>query len=355
MRIGIDATVIRPDRLTGVERHALNLVRALVRFAPGEIVLFTRPDAPPAVGALDAERHVAPLTARVVVDQAWLPAAAARARVDLLHTLAFPTPLLWRGRSAITVHDATPWLHPDTTSLGMRYYYRPLYAQALARAAAVFTVSDAAREDLVRSAGVRRERIHVTPNGVDPAFFEARVPDGPRDPYLLAVGTIEPRKNMGLLLDALRLLRREGRDLRLVVVGRLGWGNALPVGDLAPHVRVTGMVPDDELRALYAGASCFVMSSLYEGFGLPLAEAMAAGAPCVASDIPALREIGGEAVRYADPHVAATFAAAIGAALDDRAGLDGRAAAARERVRRFCWETCADATLRVYRGITARA
>jgi glycosyltransferase involved in cell wall biosynthesis len=355
VRIGIDATLIRPDRMTGVERHALSLIRALARLAPSELLLFARPDAPPALADLDLETHVAPLTNRVAVDQAWLPLAAARARVDLLHTLAFPTPVLWRGRSAMTVHDATPWLHADTASVGMRLYYGPLYRQALSRAAAVFTVSEASRDDLVRAVRIPRERVHVTPNGVEPHFFDARAPDGPRDPYLLAVGTIEPRKNMGVLLDVLRLLRREGRDLRLVIAGRQGWGQGLPVSDLAPLVRLAGAVPDAELRTLYAGAACFVMPSFYEGFGLPLAEAMAAGAPCVASDIPALREVGGDVVRYADPDAPETFAAAIRAILDDRAGAEARAAAGRERARRFRWEATAEATLRVYRELVPEA
>jgi alpha-1,3-rhamnosyl/mannosyltransferase len=117
-------------------------------------------------------------------------------------------------------------------------------------------------------------------------------------------------------------------------------------------VRLTGSVPDAELPALYAGAACFVMPSLYEGFGLPLAEAMAAGVPAVASDIPALREVGGEAVRYANPLEPASFAAAIGAALDDAEGSRLRAAAGRGRARRFRWEACAEATLEVYRRIT---
>ena len=96
MRIGLDLTLVRPDRLTGVERHAACLAAGLAALAPGEIVVFRRPDAPPGVVALPVEQRVAPLRARVPVDQAWLPAAALAARVDLLHTPAFPTPLLWR-------------------------------------------------------------------------------------------------------------------------------------------------------------------------------------------------------------------------------------------------------------------
>jgi glycosyltransferase involved in cell wall biosynthesis len=348
-RLGLDVTWLRPDRLSGVERYALELVPALARLAPGEVVLFGRPDVPVSIWRLDVERHLAAVPGRVAVEQAWLPWAAARARVDLLHTLAAPTPPLWRGCAAMTVHDATPWLHPDSPET--RWYARPLYPQALARAAAIFTVSQAARDDIVRAAGAPRERIVVTPNGVDPRLFELRAPEGPRAPYLLAVGTFEPRKNLPALLEAFRLLRREGRDLQLVVVGRKGWSEALPLGDLAPHVRLTGAVSDEALHALYAAAACFVMPSLHEGFGLPLAEAMAAGVPAVASDIPALREVGGETVRYADPLDAQDFAAAVRTALDDREGSQLRAAAARGRARRFRWEDTARLTLETYRRV----
>jgi glycosyltransferase involved in cell wall biosynthesis len=265
--------------------------------------------------------------------------------------LASPTPVLWRGASAMTIHDATPWLHPDALDAATRWYQRPLYPQAVARADVIFTVSAAAREDLVRAAGASRERIVVTPNGVDPLFFEARARTGPHPPYLLAVGTLEPRKNLAVLLEALRSLRRDGRDLALYVAGRQAWTHSLPLGDLAPHVKLLGTVPDPELASLYAGAACFVMPSLHEGFGLPLAEAMAAGASAVASDIPALREVGGETVRYADPQDAEGFARAIREALDDRQGSQLRAAAARGRARRFRWEDTARATLAAYRRL----
>jgi len=352
-RFGLDATWLRSDRFSGVERYAVELVSALARLAPGEIVLFARSDLPPALADVDVkvERHETQLLGRLPLDQVWLPWAAARARVDLLHTLTSPTPLLWRGASAMTIHDATPWLHPDAMDAGTRWYVKPLYPQALSRADVIFTVSESAREDLVRAAGAPRDKIVVTANGVDPRFFEARAPEGPRAPYLLAVGTFEPRKNLPVLLEALTLLRRDGRDLTLAIAGRQAWTHSLPLGDLAPHVRLLGTVPDEELPSLYAGAACFVMPSLHEGFGLPLAEAMAAGVPAVASDIPALREVGGETVRYADPTDAEGFARAIRCAIDDRQGSQLRAAAARGRARRFRWEDTARATLEAYRRL----
>ncbi len=350
-RLGIDLTWLRADRLSGVERYAIELVPRVVRLAPGEVVLFTRPEPPTALAALDVERHELQAVGRLALDQGWLPWAASRAHVQLLHTLASPTPVLWRGAAAMTIHDATPWLYPDSMDPATRWYLKPLYPQALARADAIFTVSEAAREDLVRAAGAPRDRIVVTPNGVDPVFFEARAREGPRAPYLLAVGTLEPRKNLPVLLEALRILRRDGRDLALFVAGHQAWTHSLPLGDLAPHVKLLGTVPDAELASLYAGASCFVMPSLNEGFGLPLAEAMAAGVCAVASDIPALREVGGETVRYADPLDAEGFARAIRDALDDREGSQLRAAAARGRARRFRWEDTARTTLAAYRRL----
>jgi glycosyltransferase involved in cell wall biosynthesis len=352
MRIGIDATLVRPDRLTGIERYALSLIAAMARRAPGDLVLFTRPNAPRALTALPVEQHAAPFRNRLSIEQLWLPAAAARARIDLLHMLAFPTPPLWRGLAAITVHDATPWLHRDTISRGMRYYYGPLYRQALRRAAGILTVSEASRRDLVAALGVPPDRVHVTHNGVLPLFFDARRTAPPADPYLLAVGTLEPRKNIPVLLQAFRLLRAERRDLQLVLVGRQGWAGALPLDELAPWVRLTGAVPDAELSELYAGAACFVLPSLYEGFGLSLCEAMAAGAPAVASDIGALREVGGDTVLYAAPHRPEEFAVRIGEVLVGGPAVTERAARARARARSFSWDTCADETLAVYEALT---
>ena len=137
-----------------------------------------------------------------------------------------------------------------------------------------------------------------------------------------------------------------------MLVGRQGWADSLPLGDLAAHVRLTGTIPDPELAQLYAGAACFVLPSLYEGFGLCLAEAMAAGTPAVASDIAALRELGGDTVRYASPESPAGFAASIEAALDRRQESQTLAHRARERVRRFTWDACAARTLDLYRRLS---
>ena len=348
MRIGIDATLLRPGRITGIERYATELICALAARARDDIVLFTRRDVPPPVRDLAVEQHRAPLTSRIPVDQLWLPFAARHARVHLLHMPAFPAPLAWRGRIVLTVHDATPWLYPETVSTGMRLYYRPLFPPALRRASVVLTPSEAVRADLAATGLLPRERIRVVPEGVSQCFVgnDRTAPAGA--PYVLFVGTIEPRKNLENLLAAFRLVARDRDDLELVLAGRLGWGASPVLLDLGARVRRVGPVPDTELVRLYAGASCLVLPSVYEGFGLPLLEAMASGTPAVASDIPALREVGGDTVRYADPHDPAALARAIGECLGDAEATRALVAKARRRAQAYRWDRCADATLAIY-------
>jgi len=354
VRVGIDATLLRPGRVTGVERYATELICAVAERAAGEIVLFTRPDVPEPVRGLAVERHRAPLVARLPVDQLWLPYAAGRAAVELLHLLAFPAPVAWRGPTVQTVHDATPWLFPETVSTGMRLYHRPLFPRALRRAAAVLAPSRAACADLVATGLVPEGRIRVIPEGVPRCFAGATRATPAGVPYVLFVGTIEPRKNLEVLLAAFRLVLG-GRDrLELVLAGRSGWGAMPEPRDLGGRVRRVGHVADDELVRLYEGASCLVLPSLYEGFGLPLLEAMATGTPAVASDIPALRELGGDSVRYTDPRDPAALARAIEACLADVESTRILAARARLRAGEYRWDRCADATLAVYREVLDR-
>ena len=351
MRVGIDATLLRPGRITGVERYATELICALAARAADEIVLFTRPDVPQPVRGLAVEQHRAPVAARVLVDQFWLPFAARNARVGLLHMPAFPAPVAWRGRVVLTVHDAAPWLFPDTVSAGARLYYRPLFPRSLRRASMVLTPSRAARADLVATGLATPGRIRVIPNGVSQGFLDAARTATAGAPYVLFVGTIEPRKNLGTLLAAFRLVLRERGTLDLVLAGRAGWGGLPKLSDLGSHVRHLGQVSDEELVCLYANASCLVLPSLYEGFGLPLLEAMAVGTPAVASDLPALRELGGDTVRYADPHDPAALARAIKACLADVEATHMLAESARGRAQGYRWGRHADAVLAIYREV----
>jgi len=207
----------------------------------------------------------------------------------------------------------------------------------VARAARrVIAVSEFTRDEIVELLGVPRERIDVIPNAVGPPF----VADGPaaKGDYVLAVGTLEPRKNQALVQQAARALAVELR-----VVGARGWGDVQIDGWV-------GQVPDEQLAALYRGARCLVYPSLYEGFGIPVLEAMACGTPVVTSAGGATEEVAGGAAVLVDPHDVAAIAAGIEEAEARRDDLRSRGI---ERAARFTWERVATETRAVYEQAAA--
>jgi glycosyltransferase involved in cell wall biosynthesis len=194
----------------------------------------------------------------------------------------------------------------------------------------VIAVSEFTRHELVELLRVPEERIRVVPNGVEEEFR----PEGPaaQGDYVLAVGTLEPRKNLARLGEA---ARRAGVELR--IVGARGWGDVSANGT---GVRWLGELPDEELARLYRGALCLAYPSLYEGFGIPILEAMACGTPVVASSHPSLDEASGDAAVRVDPTRPEAIAEGIGLALQERETL---AAKGLEHARKFTWRACGEA------------
>jgi glycosyltransferase involved in cell wall biosynthesis len=269
--------------------------------------------------------------ATVVRDAWWYPAALPReARgLDVLHCPTFRAP--WRSPVpvVVTVHDLAVLRHPGTFNQWTRRYSRLAVPRVARAARLVIAVSEFTKGEVVELLGVPPERIRVIPNGVEPVF----TPDGPRaeGDYLLAVGTLEPRKNLGVAQEA---ARRLGLSLR--VVGAQGWGGVKVEGWV-------GRVSDEELAALYRGARCLVYPSLYEGFGIPVLEAMACGTPVVTGAGGATEEVAGGAAVLVDPRDPASVAAGIEAAM--RGDLIERGL---ERAAQFTWERTAGETWRAY-------
>jgi glycosyltransferase involved in cell wall biosynthesis len=277
----------------------------------------------------------------LVRDAVWYPYVLGRKRdADLLHCPTYRGPVRSALPLVVTVHDLAVFRHPKAFNRWTRTYSPRVVPRVLAAARRIIAVSEFTRRELVELLHVPDEKIRVVPNGVDEEFTS----DGPaaEGEYVLAVGTLEPRKNLPRLVEAARRTRVELR-----IVGAQGWGGVeLP----ANGVRWLGEVSDADLARLYRGALCVAYPSVYEGFGIPVLEAMACGAPVVTSRGTAMEEVADGAAVLVDPSDPAELAAGIERAAAERETLVMRGL---ERARAFRWESVADATVAVYREVAA--
>ncbi len=275
-------------------------------------------------------------------DALWYPLVlGAQVRdVDVLHCPTYRGPLRSRVPLVVTVHDLAVLRHPNAFNRWSRLYGPLVVPRVLAAARRIIAVSEFTKRELVELLSVPEDKIRVVPNGIDEAFTHPG-PSAQGD-YVLAVGTLEPRKNLSRIVAA---TRRAGLELR--VVGACGWGEVEVSGD---GVRWLGDVPDEELARLYRGARCFAYASLYEGFGIPVLEAMACGTPVVTSRGGGTEEVANGAAVLVDPHDAADIATGIERAVLQREELVRRG---RARAREFTWSAAAEATIEVYREAAA--
>ncbi|MFL6036139.1 MAG: glycosyltransferase family 4 protein [Gaiellaceae bacterium] len=330
----LDADVLGRER-TGDETHVENLLRTLPAAADGafRFAAVTRhPElVPEGVEPLRLAAH------RQELRMAWtLPRLLRRVRPALAH-FQYALPLACPCPAVVTVHDLSFERDPELMSRRDRAIFRVVVPRAVRRARVVFAVSERTRRDLIDLYRTPADKIVVTPNAVDSAF----TPDGEPDGYLLFVGAVQRRKNP---LAAANAAKDVG--LPLVVVG------PEKEPELARELErrgadLRGYVEKAELAALYRRALCVVLPSRFEGFGLPVLEAMACGTPVVAADEPALREVGGDAAIYADD---AGLADAVRRALADR---DAWSRAGVERARLFSWDETARRVVDGYRRALA--
>jgi glycosyltransferase involved in cell wall biosynthesis len=328
----VDADVLGRQR-TGDETYVQNLLRHLPGAADGALrfaAVTRHPEFVP--------EGVAPLlltTRSQELRMAFtLPRLLRRLRPALAH-FQHSLPLGWRGPSVVTVHDLSFERDPSVMGTRDRFVFRRVVPRSARRAQRVFAVSERTRRDLVELYAIDAAKIVITPNAVDPAFSPGGAPNG----YLLFVGAIQARKDPLAAADAAREL-----DLRLVVAGpEKEPALARELRDRGAELR--GYVEKPQLAELYRRAACLVLPSRYEGFGLPVLEAMACGTPVVAADDAAMREVGGDAAVYAEP---GRFAEAIRRALAER---EARVRAGLERVRSFSWEETARRAAAAYREV----
>ncbi len=321
MNIGIDTSPLEQTG-GGTSRHVRGLVAALAGRAGLDLQPLTF-----------AGRGRAATIAR---DAAWYPFGIARAArdLDVLHCTTMRAPLRARPPVVVTVHDAAVLRYPEAFPAWHRHTGRLALRQSVRTADAIVAVSAFTRDEIGDLLGVPAERVRVAGNGVDRVFTEAGA--AARGDYVLAVGTLEPRKNLARVVDAARMA---GAELR--VVGAQGWGGVEVRGWV-------GRADDGELAALYRGARCLVFPSLYEGFGIPILEAMACGTPVVTSRGGATEEVAGGAAVLVDPLDVESIAAGIAEVEQRRAEL---VALGRARAGAFTWARVADEVEALWRDL----
>jgi glycosyltransferase involved in cell wall biosynthesis len=290
----------------------------------------------------------------------WLPEP-----IDVVHSLALGYPVRTRKPLVVTVHDIGPLTHPEWFPGMARQVMRSGLRHMVDVAAAIICVSKSTAEELRSHVDANlNNRLHVIYEGVPPVFFgqstkvaSCEMPNSLKDgtPYILTVGAGSPRKNLWRVLEAFERIR-EVVPHHLVMVGGSGWANTevnrrVSGSGSADRIHHVGYVTDGQLHHLYREASALVYASLYEGFGLPVLEAMASGCPVVASNLSSLTEVAGDAAVMVDPRKVSEIADGITAVCtDDRLSTDLRDRG-RHQSSRFTWESCIHQMVRVYRGL----
>jgi glycosyltransferase involved in cell wall biosynthesis len=334
---------------------------AFVTSAPSDIRLSTTPNF-----------HCSPVgsafvkpSLRILWEQLLQPTILARRPPDLIHALGYALPLAWRGPSAITICDLSFVRYPSLFNRSNAIYLATLARLSARKATAVLTISESTRQDVMKLFHVPGERITTTYCGVSDRFRPAAEPelealraqyDLPND-FLLYIGTLEPRKNLAGLVKAYAAYRNEvSQPMPLILGGGRGWKDQ-EIFDLVEQlglkeqVRFPGYIPGEDLPSWYSAATAFIYPSRYEGFGLPVAEAMACGTPTITTSVSSLPEVVGDAGLLVDPDDEVALATAITRMASDSELRRTLSLAGQERAAQFRWERMAAETADVYERV----
>ena len=362
LRVGIDGRAFSSPA-AGVRRYVHQLVPALLRLGePLDIVALGGDTAALPAGVSHVRESLHPPT-----NLGWtlvgLPIAAARAGVDLIHAPAYTAPFLTRTPVVVTIHDVSYERHPEWYPYRRDWLRRAFYRRSATAAVRVLTDSAFSAAEIAAAYALPPGRVAVVPLGVAPAFapgdpdLPIDLPAGVTTPFLLHVGDLHERRNLPMLVDALLEARRHfggTAALTLVLAGvDRGVGDGLCAmaaeAGVPDAVIRLGVVEDDRLQILYHAATALAYPSLYEGFGLPVLEAMASGTPVIASRAASIPEVLGDAGILLPPDEPAAWSAAIVDLMNDEALRSGMRARGLARAAAFSWERTAQMTLGVYR------
>lgn len=352
MRIGLNLLYLIPGVVGGTETYARGLLTGLAAVGPGhDYVVFTNEEAagwplPPGFRRVGCPVVATHRERRYAFEQLRLPAWVRAERLDVLHSLGYVAPLLAPCPSVVTIPDLNTVAFGSQLSRPKQIVLGAFTKWSARRADHILTISSFSKDRICEVLGVPRENVTVTLLASSPreAAGDPAGVSGER-PYLVAFSSTSPNKNIPFLLEAFGKARALGLEHDLVLVGHRpasGFGR-VPAG-----VRFTGWLPDDRRDAVVAGADALVFPSLYEGFGLPVLEAMALGVPVLASDRASLPEVGGDAASYFDPTSSEELSRKLAWIARDAAARAGLRAAGYENVKRFSWEKTASRTLDAY-------
>jgi len=367
LRIGINALYLIPGGVGGTEIYLRHLLAALAAIdREDEYTVFTnRETGPDLVPAQPNFRHApqrVPASfrpARIIWEQTVLPVEAARRKLDVLFNPGFTAPVLRACPNVTVFHDLQHKRHPEY----FRWFDLPFWRFFLWSAAhtsrLLLAVSDATRADLLRFYSVPEDRVRTVLHGVDPRFFEIGRERGCPEPYILCASTLHPHKNLGPLIRAYAELRRVRPEFKLVITGVRGFHTeALEalVGELGLQdcVRFTGWLAREELYRVFRDAWAFVYPSTFEGFGLPVLEALAAGIPTACSSIEPLASLAADAAVQFDPGDHKAMLEAIDRVVSDDDLRARLSAAGPRRAAEFSWQKAAAATLKALRDAAGR-
>ncbi|MFW9804972.1 MAG: glycosyltransferase family 4 protein [Candidatus Thorarchaeota archaeon] len=369
MRVAIDAHMVGM-RETGNEVYITNLIRALQSMEMPDIefvILQTARSESPLDPARPAEnfRVVRVIPANSFVRIPWsIPRQVRRKQVDVLHMTYNAPPWLSSSALVVSVHDLAYRLYPQYYSPRARLILSLLIPLSIRRAERVTTLSENSRQDIVREYGLSADKIVVTSAAASPEFQvvedrrrlgAVRARYGLRESFVLAVGNLEPRKNLSGLVRAYAALRQSGAiSQQLVIVGQAHWqGSAVSAEvkklGLSREVVFTGYVPIDDLVMLYNAATVFVYPSLYEGFGLPILEAMSCGTPVITSNLASIPEVAGEAALLVSPQSEEDLAQVLGRVLVDESLRHKLREKGLRQAAQFSWGKTAHRLLEAYK------
>jgi len=367
MRIGLDATAVDPKEGFGIHTYALNLTKNLLEFdTRNEYVVYCRRQIPEAFRpfASRAVFEVCGLRNRKACEQLWLSAVAPFDSLDVFHCLC-SLPFFKPKTSVLSVLGLSWLVSPEVFTTAQLLYWRHCAERTMKKARRLLAISAWTKGMVIRELGIPEARVDVVHLGADLATFSRdysaqETADLKRrhslpDRFILYVGGILPVKNLATLVRAFHRLvqSRETQDHDLVIAGGKGWGSQ-PLFDLVRELRLedrvifTGFFPSDDLPALYRAAAVFVLTSWYEGFGLPIVESFASGTPVVSSNTSCLPEIAKDAAVLFDPNDEIELADAISTVIQDESFRQRLISRGLERAKEFSWKQTAERTLASY-------